>query len=342
MKATLIIADGLRPADIGPYGNEWLPTPNLDRLAAESIVFDQHFTDRPSSITFRARFELSATQQLSAIGLPSEVRVTEYRDLLPPWNPPDSCLESAFEDWEFEDEPAPWLDPQPGWFDANDAAGPKRLRRTHAAAVLQFDEWLGAILDRNPDGALIVTSWRGQNLGEHGMVGDFRPWLFEEMVHVPLIVRLPQREQSGRRVAHLTQPVDIVATLFDVCRDEHPADWHGHSLLPLCRGGGPIRSYAVMAHWQPGAAELALQTPDVKIILPTEVPHDDPPRRAMLFVKPDDRWDVNDLRQQNLDDAEHMERTLMDFVAASQRPGPLMAPPLPEEETGHADREARR
>jgi arylsulfatase A-like enzyme len=339
MNVVVIVANGLRPSEMGPYGNEWLPTPHLDRLAAESIVFDQHFLDA-SPFAFHTRAHSAMVEAESPIAWPSQVKIIEYPNLLPPWDPPENLLEEQFEDWEFEEEPEPWLDPLPAGVDSGDQVALERLRRTYAASVRRFDDWLGELLDQsNHCDLLILTSWRGQNFGEHGIVGDFRPWLYEEFVHLPLIVRLPGREQAGRRVWHLTQSLDIAPTIFDSLGSPVPEGWHGRSLLPLCRGGGALRDYIVMSHVLGEAGELALQSPEVKSILPTKTPPDDPPRTPMFFVKPDDRWDVNDLRQQNLDYAEQLERTILEFVAAAQRPGPLVAPPLPQREMIHADRE---
>ena len=42
MKAILIVADTLRRDHLGTYGNTWVHTPNLDALAAEASVFEQH------------------------------------------------------------------------------------------------------------------------------------------------------------------------------------------------------------------------------------------------------------------------------------------------------------
>src|SRR5579864_9398559 len=39
--------NGLHLGYLGCYGNDWVETPNLDRLAAEGIVFDQHIADCP-------------------------------------------------------------------------------------------------------------------------------------------------------------------------------------------------------------------------------------------------------------------------------------------------------
>jgi len=43
MKVILIVADTLRRDHIGAYGNKWIHTPNLDRLAAESAVFERAY-----------------------------------------------------------------------------------------------------------------------------------------------------------------------------------------------------------------------------------------------------------------------------------------------------------
>ena len=38
--AIVVVVDGLRPEYLGPYGNAWVSTPHLNRLAAEGFVFD--------------------------------------------------------------------------------------------------------------------------------------------------------------------------------------------------------------------------------------------------------------------------------------------------------------
>lgn len=45
MQAVIISFDSLAANSLGCYGNEWIETPNLDRLAADGIVFDQHYAD---------------------------------------------------------------------------------------------------------------------------------------------------------------------------------------------------------------------------------------------------------------------------------------------------------
>jgi arylsulfatase A-like enzyme len=44
-RAVVVTFDRLRAGYLGCYGNDWIETPNFDRLATESVVFDQHFCD---------------------------------------------------------------------------------------------------------------------------------------------------------------------------------------------------------------------------------------------------------------------------------------------------------
>ena len=73
-----------------------------------------------------------------------------------------------------------------------------RLRRTYAGTVTLADHCLGELfeamrrLGRMDDTLLVFTSDQGEPLGEHGFVRRFRPWLYEELIHTPLIVRMPR------------------------------------------------------------------------------------------------------------------------------------------------------
>ena len=40
-----------------------------------------------------------------------------------------------------------------------------------------------------------------------------------------------------------------------------------------------------------------------------------------LYVKPEDRWEVNDLYQQQVETADEMEKTLRAFAAGIRQPG---------------------
>ena len=60
----------------------------------------------------------------------------------------------------------------------------------------------------------IFTSDQGEPLGEHGFVRRFRPWLYEELIHTPLIIRMPGGKFGGSRHQALVQTVDLLPTIL--------------------------------------------------------------------------------------------------------------------------------
>jgi arylsulfatase A-like enzyme len=265
----------------------------------------------------------------------------ELPTLVPPWEVPaefrDRYLEPADDD---EEPPEPWTDPVDGFLAEDDDRSFRRLQAPFAAAVTYLDTGLGLFLDElekrglADDVWVIVTSDRGLALGEHGLLGDGRPWLHEERLHVPLLVLPPDPAQAGGRVPALTQPVDLAPTLRELYGVPGPAV-HGASLLPLLADEGPaVREYAVAGQRQGAALEFALRTPRWGLVLPVRSEPGDRPRLPQLFVKPDDRWEVNDVRQHHLDWAEQLELLLREFVTATRQPGPLRPPGLPAEDGG--------
>ncbi|HEY7155261.1 MAG TPA: hypothetical protein VH575_14965, partial [Gemmataceae bacterium] len=179
----------------------------------------------------------------------------------------------------------------------------------------------------------------GPSLGEHGVVGPVRAEPHDEIIHLPLLVRLPGGAEAGRRVGALTQSVDLAAMLADWFQTPLP-DAHGRSLLPLARGAiETIRPYACAGLQVGEAIEYALRTPEWAFLLPARSDADDGVRSPRLYVKPEDRWEVNDVLQHHLDLAEQLERTLRDFVTASCQPGPLRAPSLPDSSSGDSTKE---
>ena len=309
MNVVLFCLDACPTNCLGPYGNEWVGTPHLDRLAAEGVVFDRHIADCPTLDAARRAWPApTATTDLAGLADaldrlgngPWSLRVESDR-LNPPWRIPQDVFDaySQDEDDEPDDPVAPWADPPEGWFDRDDLASWEYLHASVAAALTAFDADLGAAFDllrhRGLDqtAAWVFTAARGFPLGEHGMIGPFRPWLHEELVHLPLIVRLPNAAEAGRRVSALTQPADLVALLDDA---------------------EPTRTHAVTTLEANGGVERAIRTAEWAYILPERQPPDDDPRPPMLFAKPDDYWEVHDVRSQHPETADELERVLRELV----------------------------
>jgi arylsulfatase A-like enzyme len=219
----------------------------------------------------------------------------------------------------------PLENPTVGWVDRSDDLTFTRLQRTYATLVSQLDDGLGQLLEelrrreRDNPMMLIVTTDRGFPLGEHGLVGDFRPWLHDELVHIPLIVRMPEGTAAGSRIRALTQPVDLVPTLLEAFGLNIP-DIHGSSLLPLIRGEQEwIREFACSGLRIGNALEWSLRTPDWAFLSPIFPEENDPSRDPQLYVKPDDRWEVNNVLQHHPDLAENLEKSLSAFIRSPTR-----------------------
>lgn len=267
--------------------------------------------------------------------------------LMPPWDVRQELLDFYFSSHSDQEEEGdqdaespgeqldPLLEPAIGTIDAGDDSTIIRLQQTYAAAVRQSDEAIGGILQTLEDAQLgdetmiLFTADRGLPLGEHGVVGEVRPWLHEELVHLPLIVRLPANARAGGRSSALTQPVDLLPTLADAFALPIPPV-HGRSVLSLAREEvEEIRSYACSGLRVGPAAEWALRTPRWSFLLPIQQEAQGK-RVPQLYVKPDDRWEVNNLIQHHHEPVEQLEKILRGFVEAANKGGAFEPPPLPD------------
>jgi arylsulfatase A-like enzyme len=211
-----------------------------------------------------------------------------------------------------------------------------RLRRTYAGCVSLLDAQLGRLMEalrrlgRLEDTLIVFTADQGEPLGEHGLIRRFRPWLYDELIHTPLILRLPGGEAGGIRHQALVQTVDILPTVLEAlgcrCPDDPPV--HGRSILPLARGQQTkIRDFACLGM---DLEEYAIRTHRWHLVLPLEVDPDDPERLVELYHKPEDRWDQNNVVEQFPDLADHLEVTLRRFAEATQSDRLDEVPPLRE------------
>lgn len=98
------------------------------------------------------------------------------------------------------------------------------------------DRELGRLLDElrsrdlYEDTLVIVTSDHGEAFGEHGGFGHYKA-LYEELVRVPLIVRVPG--EASTTVDKQVGLVDIAPTILDYLELSIPATYSGESLRPL-------------------------------------------------------------------------------------------------------------
>jgi arylsulfatase A-like enzyme len=231
---------------------------------------------------------------------------------------PEESEEFAADVLDEDEEPAtPWRDPPTGLFNLDDPDTREWLYWSLAANVTGIDGELGVVFEQlrecglDRDSTWFVTSDFGFPLGEHGQIGPYRPWLYEEQVHLPLVVRLPNGDQACRRITDFTQPQDIYATLlgqFGVADTSLAAG--AVNLQPIIRGEATTgREFAISQLVLDEAAEASIRTDEWAFLLPTKQPEGET-RRPKLFVKPDDRWEVNDLFNANREKADQLEELL--------------------------------
>jgi arylsulfatase A-like enzyme len=85
---------------------------------------------------------------------------------------------------------------------------------------------------------VVLTADHGEEFMEHGRIGHGNS-LYDELLHIPLIIRSPQgRAPQGpsRTIADPVSLIDIMPTVLDLAGIEIPEDIAGRSLRPLMEG----------------------------------------------------------------------------------------------------------
>jgi arylsulfatase A-like enzyme len=100
---------------------------------------------------------------------------------------------------------------------------------------------------------LIITADHGEAFGEHKVYGRGF-WLFEELIHVPLIIKMPNAK-NGRRIKELAQSIDIMPTILELVGIRVPHEAQGKSLAGSMSGidARPPHEY-IFAESPPDAA----------------------------------------------------------------------------------------
>lgn len=114
------------------------------------------------------------------------------------------------------------------------------LRGRYDEHILEIDHKFGSFLEAARKSGLfsssmiIVTSDHGE-MFEKGYQGHGGPLLYNPLLHIPFIVRLPDG-QPGKRVKMSAEQVDIVPTILDLLGCEIPRHMNGESLVGAMLG----------------------------------------------------------------------------------------------------------
>ena len=113
---------------------------------------------------------------------------------------------------------------------------------------------------------VVLLSDHGEGLGDHGEQ-EHGLFVYDEAIHVPLIIKSEQNVGAGRRVTDLVQHIDLVPTILDFVKAPGTGALRGRSLKPLLDGSGrleerPVYSEALYARYHFGWSELTALTDD--------------------------------------------------------------------------------
>jgi len=368
MKAVVLTFDRLPLHLLGCYGNLRSRTPNLDRLATESITFDLHFAEHvPAEASclswwdgryaFPKRDHQIPVKTLPAVLTSAGVETHLFREFaattsgLPVQDFSRSSIVGAddgtgempgFERLVNEAcRRIETLDRQSQWLLWLQSAGirttAEHVISTQANAITALDEGIGRLrsaidgLGRDEQFLFVVTAGQGGMPCYPAGASPHSTRVAEPIVHTPLIVRITPAENGSRR-REFVQTVDLAPTLLEWFRlslDLLPCD--GRSLLPAVRHEAEApRSYVCFGDGE-GAG---IRTEDFSVVLdhlndaPTRHSPSPVTQGLHLYVKPEDPWEINDSLAQFPDQGAALIETLLRFVENGQRDSPIQIPNL--------------
>ncbi len=311
--------DGLRASALGAYGNAIIETTTFDRLAAAGVVYDwchvatndlrvlYHslwrvvapsllVTDDGDVAKLASELELECLSREQSASEPAKLfSATEFahladffceqlgkqtivgpiwmhsKALAGVWDSPTEVAQSLAE----EDETLLSADVKPPEYELIDDDADRVFVDTcrYHAELIAIDAVLEGIVgwlaehDAYQDRPLIICGTRGFGFGEHGVVGLKSTSLWSEHVHVPCIV--VDRLTTTQRDSSLLWLADVFRTASQRISHKH-LQW-----------------------WSPDGS-LFIRTAEWLL------------RRAndsnRLYVKPDDRWEANDIAALCADD----------------------------------------
>ncbi|MBI2189689.1 MAG: sulfatase-like hydrolase/transferase [Acidobacteria bacterium] len=256
----LISVDGLRPDALQAYGGSGAAKPGLDALATDAVVFEHAYAHSPLTLPSHAsmlvgqlpfehgvRDEAGFALDDEAESLPELLRSRGFETgaavssfLLRP----ESGVAQGF---SFFDAELP---------QAEDADQMPIVERDGALTTEAAERWLRArrgnrfflFIQVEEDAAdetvaRLTAELKARQLYDQATIiltadhaGASARSLEDEVLHVPLLVKQPDAEGAGRRVALRVQHIDLLPTILDLVRAPIPSGLRGRSLRAILDG----------------------------------------------------------------------------------------------------------
>lgn len=228
----------------GQEGDQWVSLVDAPALPEAYLgqVWQQYECNRtrfvndcdyPTPKTFQAACDWAEANQ----GADNFFLMVESFDPHEPFDTPDEFVAQYQDDYE---------GPRFEWSSYDEVTEPEaaiqHLRKKYAATLTMADQWLGkfiAALKKNnlyEESLILLTTDHGHMLGEHGFTGKNFMHAYNEMAHIPLLLRLPGGKYAGEHRQALTQNIDLMPTILNYFNLEIPSTVMGHDLMDLALG----------------------------------------------------------------------------------------------------------
>ncbi|HJL32522.1 MAG TPA: sulfatase, partial [Polyangiaceae bacterium LLY-WYZ-15_(1-7)] len=137
-------------------------------------------------------------------------------------------------------------------FDESDV---RRLTALHDGEISYHDHHFGRFLEKLEELGLkentifVVTSDHGEEFDEHGSWGHGHS-IFQELLHVPLVVRYPGVGRAGARVPQVVSTMGVAPTVLEATGVDVPGEFEGRSLMGFLRGAPPPGPWIAFSDFQ--------------------------------------------------------------------------------------------
>ncbi|HLA98778.1 MAG TPA: sulfatase [Anaerolineales bacterium] len=204
--------------------------------------------------------------------------------------------------------------------------------RLYEKSLQYLDAQIGRLLNHlerlgySANTLVIVVSDHGEEFLDHGRWGHWESNLFDEIIKVPLIIRMPDRS-GGQIIRQQVRLLDLMPTILDICGCPIPADLMGASLVPhwVQSGteydGGLAISEMRRDPWH----RIAVRTEVFKYIWDSKKP--DRPDLYDLCTDPGEKQNVSERFPQEVSRFQSVVDAHLQRVAATE---PEMAAPILE------------
>lgn len=153
----------------------------------------------------------------------------------------------------------------------------EHVNRLYDAGIRQTDHAIGRLLatldrlDLARNTVVVFFSDHGEDLGDHLDIGRHAHSLYEEIVHVPLLLRWPAVARAPRVIEAPTALMDLLPTFVEILDLPTEAEFQGLSIAATLRGGDEDPTYATLPiyseNFRHGSAiRMAMRRGDDKLI----------------------------------------------------------------------------